>query len=237
MKATSIIFNYRNSIEDFGLYLAESPSIPLSIEETESIVVEGRSGTLTRKLGTYKDKKIKCKFRLLSKEDFTRKVDRIIEWLNIIENSDLIFGFDYEVKYKVKVVNCSEDIQKQLNFYGDFDVEFICDPFKYFVYEENIRLTSKNFSLYSQGTVKSEPYIKIIGNGNLTLSVNGKTTIINNVSEYIELDSMYFLCKKGLTNEMLKMNGDFPIFEVGNNSIEITGNVTSVEINMRTRFL
>ncbi|WP_286909619.1 distal tail protein Dit [Clostridium sp. UBA1652] len=237
MKATSIIFNNRDSVEDFGLYLAESPSIPLSIEETESIVVEGRSGTLTRKLGTYKDKKIRCKFRLLSKEDFTRKVDRIIEWLNIIEDSDLIFEFDNEVKYKVKVVNCSEDIQKQLNFYGDFDVEFVCDPFKYPIYNDIITTNQKNTVLYNNGTYKSEPYIKMIGSGNITISVNGKTTIINNVSEYIELDSMYFLCKKGLTNEMLKMNGDFPIFEVGNNTISITGNVTSVEINMRTRFL
>lgn len=233
----SIYFNNKNSYKDLDLLLVEASSNPVGTENVELIEVEGRNGTLTRKLGTYKDKIRKIKFRLnTSDEKYYRRIDEIISWLNIIEDNSLVFSYDRERKYKVKVIQCG-DITRQLQWYGDFEVIFTCEPFKFPIEDDVISTTQKIFTIYNDGNIKSEPYMKIIGSGNITVFVNGQTIILNNVSEYIELDSMFFLCKKGLTNEMSKMNGKFPIFEIGENSIEITGNVFSTEINIRTRYL
>lgn len=234
----SLVFNNKDSYKDLDLLFVETPAIPISIENTENISIEGRNGTLTRKLGTFNDKIIKVQFRLNTKDErYYRKIDEIILWLTNISNKNLTFSFDKERKYVVKSITGVESIQRQLEWYGDFEVTFICDSFKYPIYDDTITTTQKTVILYNNGTYKSEPCIKLTGSGNITLSVNGKTITLNSISEYIELDSMYFLCKKGLANEMLKMNGDFPIFEVGENTIDVTGNVTKIEINMRNRFL
>jgi predicted phage tail component-like protein len=234
----SLVFNNKDSYKDLDLLFVETPAVPISIENTENISVEGRNGTLTRKLGTFNDKVIKVQFRLNTKDEkYYRKIDEIILWLTNVGNKNMTFSFDKERKYVVKSVTGVESIQRQLEWYGDFEVQFICDSFKYPISDDTIITTQKTIVLYNNGTYKSEPYIKITGSGNITLSVNGKTIILNSISEYIELDSMYFLCKKGLTNQMSKMNGDFPIFQVGKNEIEITGNVTNVEIQIRVRYL
>lgn len=234
----SLVFNNKDSYKDLDLLFVEIPAVPISIENTENISIEGRNGTLTRKLGTFNDKVIKVQFRLNTKDErYYRKIDEIILWLTNISNKNLTFSFDKERKYIVKSVTGVENIQRQLEWYGDFEVQFMCDSFKYPIFDDTIITTQKTIVLYNNGTYKSEPYIKLTGSGNVTLSVNGKTITLNSISEYIELDSMYFLCKKGLTNQMSKMNGDFPIFQVGKNEIEITGNVTNVEIQIRVRYL
>ncbi|GFZ30726.1 hypothetical protein CSC2_12520 [Clostridium zeae] len=237
---TSLIFNKCDSVKDFGLYLTERPSIPLTLEDSESITIDGRSGTLTRSLGTYKDKTIPCKFRVISKENFYRNLDRIIEWFNYIEDNNLIFSFDEERIYKVKKVNCSDNITQQLDLYGDFEAKFICEPFKYQVNEDFITLTN-NSTIYNVGNVYSEPYYKVYGTGNLTLTINDNTIFLNNINGYIELDVLKGLAYKDIYNYnyMDSTNGEFKDLQLqrGKNTINLSSNVTKIEVKPRWRFL
>jgi predicted phage tail component-like protein len=235
---TSIYFNNKDSFMDMDCYLSERPAIPITIEDTEIKPVDMRAlGGLTYKLGSYQEKIIKCNFVLVSPTDFERKVDKIVEWLNIIEDNSLIFSFDKDRVYKVKKVTTSDDVKKEIDYYGSFETTFICEPFKYPLYEPTMTLESFPATIYNNGSICTDPYLKIYANGNITLTTNDDTITINNVNEYVELDSTFFLCKKDSTNMMNNKNGGFPQLQKGENIIEVTGSVTKIEIDIRTRYL
>lgn len=232
----SIIFNNKSSFEDLDLLFNELPSIPISIEEYESIPVESRSGNLTIKLGTYKEKRIPISFILNTEGNYYRKIDEIIEWLNIIDNNELIFSFDNERKYIVKAIEGSENIQRQLKWSDVFTITFICESFKYFIYEEPIVFTNKSITLFNSGSFESEPNFKIYANGDISIDVNGKVITIYDVDEYIEIHP--YRCFKELTNKMPDTNGVFPIkFNRGINEIELIGSISKTEILINTRFI
>lgn len=230
-------FNNKNSYRDLDLILEKRPPIPLSLEKFESIELVGRSGTLTRKLGTYNDKVITCNFTLLSKDGLPRRIDNITSWLNYVSDNTLKLSYDADRVYKVKAVKISENIQEMLSFYGKFEVSFLCEAFKYPVSENIITKTTTSFTIANNGTVKSEPYLKIYGTGDITLTVNSKSCTLTGVADYIELDCHDLVCYKGTSNLMPIMSGEFPIFEIGNNSISLTGTITQVDILVNTRYL
>lgn len=235
----SLYFNGKNSYEDLDLLFVETPSITLSTEEVENISIDGRSGTLTRKLGTYKDKVIPIKFRLNTKDElYYNRIQEIEEWLNVIEDKTMIFSFFNDRKLIVKSIQAT-DIKRQLEWYGDFEVTFTYEPFSFPISEDDFITTSKSFQLYNWGSVYSEPYYKVYGTGNITIKVNDNTISITNISGYIELDSHLGLCWRDIYNYMNNMSGKFENLHLqkGKNTVEITGNVSKIEIKMRTRYL
>lgn len=239
MSKNYIIFNNRNSYEDFKLLL-ETPSIPVTNEDIEEVEVEGRSGTVTINKGTYPNKIIPLEFSLKREynEDivvFYERLQIIEEWLDYIGNNDLILYLKPNRKYKIKRIE-KEDIEPQNQVFAQFGVKFICEPFMYEIHEYPLILTSHE-TLFYKGTVPGEPNIKIYGSGNIQLTINNETIQINNVNEYVELDSKLLLClNKDKTSKSRDMIGHFPLLTKGINNISWTGNVSKVEILPRTAY-
>lgn len=234
----SLYFNNKDSWKDLDLLFVETPSIPISLENVENIEVDGRNGTLTRRLGTYGDKIINIKFRLNTNDElYYSRIQEIEEWLNILDDKNLIFSFYDDKKFIVKSIECT-DIQRQLEWYGDFDVKFTCESFHYPLYEDNFETTDKIFKVYNIGNVYCEPYYRLTGNGDITIKVNDNFIELTDVNGYIELDSNLYLCWKDIYNYMNNMTGKFEFLHLqkGENNIEVTGNVSKIEINLRTRY-
>jgi phage-related protein len=77
----------------------------------------------------------------------------------------------------------------------------------------------------------AKPYIKIYGNGSISLSVNSSTITIADVDGYVELDSETMNAYKGINLLNNKMTGSaFPELVPGDNTIAFTGTVTGAEI-------
>lgn len=106
MSKNYILFNNKNSYEDLGLLL-ETPSIPTSNEDVEEVEVEGRNGTVTIKKGTYPNKIIPLNFTLKRKYnesivDFYLRVQEVEDWLEFIEDDNLVLYLKPNRKYIVK---------------------------------------------------------------------------------------------------------------------------------------
>lgn len=104
----------------------------------------------------------------------------------------------------------------------------------------NITVQIDNFSsfnMFNDGNVESYPLIKLTGSGNITVGVNGKTFTVNNVNSYVYIDSLYMTCYKDTTNYISNFSGEFIKLSPGINTFSITGNITSVEIQCRSRWL
>ena len=234
-----IIYNNIHSFEDLNV-LVDALSIPTINEEVENIEVEGRNGTLTVRYGNYPDRPIPFKIAIFrcneeSIEEFIERIDIVNNWLELENINELITYLRPSKKYVVKYINKSEIAIENFKT-GIIEGKFICDPFMYDANEQVITLTQASIIKY-QGTIEGECNIKIYGNGNIQLTINDETVQINNVNEYVELDSKLLLClNKDKTSKSRDMIGHFPLLTKGVNNISWTGNVSKVEILPRTAF-
>ena len=232
-----IIINGINSYEDLDLLL-KSMTIPSSNEQIEEVEVEGRNGSLTIKNGTYENKKLNFSFDLKRKRnenyiDFQNRIDYIEDSLHIKKGELIIFNRPDKV-FNIK--HLTKDISMESDIIANVDVNVICESFMYEINEQYMDVKN-NSNIFYKGTVEGEPNIKIYGSGNIQLTINNETIQINNVNEYVELDSKLLLClNSDKTSKSRDMIGHFPLLTKGINNISWTGNVSKVEILPRTAY-
>lgn len=225
---TYINFNNNNSLNDFDLVIVDMENIPIPNE-----VIEYDNG-YTIRTGEYEPIEIPIIFRSKNAKSIIDNKINIIDWLTSIDDNKLIFSFMSDKYYIVKNITI-ENIVRNYNRYNTIETVFLLEPFKYEI-ESPIYL-SNSTNLYYQGTAPGECNIKIYGNGNIQLTINDDTVQINNVNQYVELDSKFLLCLNlDKTSKTKDMIGNFPILNKGKNKISWTGNVSKVEILPRTAY-
>lgn len=140
--------------------------------------------------------------------------------------------------YRAHVVSGLE-YDKYLQIKDRMKVTFRINP-PFFYLESGelpITLTAPG-TINNPGTHISEPLIRIVGEGNITFTINGRTLTLTGIETFIDIDPEltipYF---KNNENVGDKVVGDEPYFDVGDNVISWTGNVTEVNILGRWREL
>jgi len=233
LKEGEIYFNNNTSI-NLNLYLEEYPSIPISNEEFEEVPVEGRNGLLYINKGTYPDKPIPFTLTILS-EDIEIDFDKVYEWLTEIQDNRMIFGRQDRCFVVKKVL--FGNLKKEFRSIGEFEITFICEPFSCDLNSTVYVITSNNFSFYYGGNAPAEPLIKVYATGNIQLTINGETMQINNVTNYVEIDSDLMQVRNiDLTSKDDDVLGDFSLFSKGENTIVYTGAITKIIVEYTTNY-
>lgn len=217
------------------MYSVEMPSIN---EKVEYHPVDGRKGTLTERTGTFEDRIFKFGFDLNRKrneslEDFSNRLFYVEDTLYSCIGKDLVYFSNSNYKYIVKNININTTEDTLCH---DVQLEIVCDPFRYINFESEIILTEPK-PIYYKGSAPGECNIKIYGSGNIQLTINSETLQVNNLDEFIEIDSKYleFLDKNG-QSIVKKTNGNILILSRGLNQINWIGNIQKVVILPRTAF-
>ena len=228
----AFIFDNRiNSRSDLGLRITQPPVIPMSKRLVDSIAVDGREGSLTILRG-WEDVRFNMRAALLG-GDFH---SRFREILTMILNAKTIsFSDDSDVFYNVKHIQAGT-LERRLYSLYEFSLSFICTPFRYIRNMPPITMTSSG-TVSNSGTVYALPKIIVYGTGSRTLTINGKQIILNILQGNITLDSELKTCYFGNVAQNQNMQGDFPVFEVGNNTITFGSGITKIEIEPRWRFI
>jgi phage-related protein len=125
--------------------------------------------------------------------------------------------------------------QKMVTLY-EFALTFTCLPFKYIRNVAPITLTATG-AVVNIGTVHSLPKITVYGTGSQTLTINGKSVTLNILQGSLTIDSELKTCHFGNVAQNNQMKGDFPVFEVGSNTVSFGAGITRLEIEPRWRHL
>lgn len=217
-----------------GLLICELP--PISKPQMRTIVteVEGKDGDIIDEIGySSYDKVINI--------GLTRNYDinQIIKYFS--GSGDLIMSNEEDKVYKASIYS-QIDYNKLLKF-RTANVKFHVQPFKYLLDETIVdeEITNQeSIQVTNQGLEKSKPIITIYGTGIITLSINGYdvfTVDLGEDEEYIVVDSLQ---EEAYRNTILKnrlMTGDFPLLDVGTNTITWTGDLTRIKIEPKSRWL
>ena len=222
-------FIFKNISSEDYLMVNKLPLITKAAKDIEKIEIEGRDGFLTIDKGSYKGtiKLVECTIMNLEQLDF------ICSWLD--GSGNVIFSNEPDKTYKATIINQIE-FEKIAWVFHTLLIQFDCQPHKYSLANEVIALQSAG-TLYNSGTAISNPIIKVFGTGDVDLNINGNIVSLTSVDEYVTIDSDLIDCYKDTVLKNNDMNGEFPILEIGNNSISWIGTVSKIEITPNWRWI
>lgn len=230
-KLPFLMFKDRSSLE-YGLLITEKGSYKGAQRDITYTSIPGRSGDLVTDNGRYKNVKIPYSLALLNTTDWSfDELTRLIKGWLLSEQGYFPLWDSYDGKYyRLASYSNEVDIEQELRDLGKLKLSFNCKPFKYsFEGQRTVEMTAAG-TLYNAEQFESKPYIKIVGSGTITLTINSAAVTLSNVDGYIELDSEMMNAYKGTTAANNQMSGAFPVLAPGKNNIAWTGSVTRLEI-------
>lgn len=228
-----IFYNNQNS-NDLGLIIENTPEIPTANFTYDEIEIDGGEN-LTIK-NSFTDIEFKINFAYFADpEEYLSKKQRIDSWLLSNINKYLIYSLDNFVAYRVKkiVIDNTTTTSKTVRH---FTVTFTCTGLKYLISGlEPIEITSSGMTLNNFWSYEAKPLLNIYGSGTITITINGSSFTIKNISSYVIVDSELKECYKDSTNKGKDMTGEYPVLLIGKNTISWTGTVTKIELTPRWR--
>ena len=172
--------------------------------------IPGRDGDLISPNGRFSNITISynCFLPAKSIEELAEKITKVKNWL-----------------YK------EPDISDECMKIGVFTISFSCKPLRYLISGLAKQTYSSAVILTNEFSFTAKPYIKVNGKGAGTLTINNKIWHFETLNGYTECDSELMNYYHDTTLKNDKVTGDgFPTFEYGENHIEFSGGITSVEI-------
>ena len=229
-----VLYFNNNSNLDMNLYITDYPEIELNNEVYEEQEIEGKNGSVYIDLGYYKDRTLPFSFDLKG-NNLEERMENVKAWLRNINDNRLRFNSNKCRMVKKILMNSFKQVAVNL---AELEATFIVDPFLYDFEETTVTSTSKKFNIYNTGSYAADTLIKIYGSGNIQISCNGETMQIDNVSNYVLLDSknQECVCPTGQSKDWDTI-GNYIKLDVGDNTIELTGTVTKTEITYRNTYL
>lgn len=233
-KLSYLYYKGVNSL-DLSLLIKSKGSWIAAERDKTYVSVPGRNGDLIQDNGRYKNVPIPYTMTVLRNgvRSFADLVAKIKNWLSVGTGYGELWD-SYDPRYFRYAaidgyVNITEELLEHI---GSFAVNFNCKPYRYsFDGQKIISVPAAGMTLYNPEVLAAKPYIKIYGNGSISLSVNSSTITIADVDGYVELDSETMNAYKGINLLNNKMTGSaFPELVPGDNTIAFTGTVTGAEI-------
>ena len=233
-KLSYLYYKGVNSL-DLSLLIKSKGSWIAAERDKTYVSVPGRNGDLIQDNGRYKNVPIPYTMTVLRNDvrSFADLVAKIKNWLSVGTGYGELWD-SYDPRYFRYAaidgyVNITEELLEHI---GSFAVNFNCKPYRYSFDGQNIiSVPAAGMTLYNPEVLAAKPYIKIYGNGSISLSVNSSTITIADVDGYVELDSETMNAYKGINLLNNKMTGSaFPELVPGDNTIAFTGTVTGAEI-------
>lgn len=237
----SFKFDGKNSYTDFGIIISKRPTLPSPKRRVSYIDIPGRDSSLVYDERTYENITIgvECKIK---DRNLLEKIDDIKAWLLSAGESNLVFSFQEDKKYIGQVVN-SIDFSQVVKVFSEFIIVFNCKPFKYAV--DNIPITKTSgleTVIANPGTIVSKPIIRATCNGSGEFKINGKEVRVLDLDEQVvildsELEESYYYVDGKMVNANSNISGQFPILNIGSNTISFSGGISKLEITPNWRWL
>lgn len=229
-----IILNGVNSNTITGLLISELPPITKPKQRTKTEEIDGRDGDIVTKLGySAYDKTIEIGLY----GDFD--INEVISYFN--SEGTIVFSNESDKYYNYQILG-QIDFERLIRF-KTAKVKLHVQPFKYPVEEETITISGET-TVTNEGNIYAKPVLNIEGSGELEVNLNGLQIFSIDLGEdatKITIDIANMQAYNPDTTALMnrQVTGDYNVFKLqtGDNTVEITGSVTSATISNYTRWL
>ena len=229
-----IILNGVNSNTITGLLISTLPPITKPKQRTQTEEIDGRDGDIVTKLGySAYDKEIEI--GLYGDYD----TDEVISYFN--SEGTIVFSNEADKYYNYQILS-QIDFNKLIRF-KTAKVKLHVQPFKYPLVEATINISGET-TVTNEGNIYARPILNISGSGDVEVNLNGVQIFaidLGSEETDITIDTTKLEAYNPDTTALMnrQVTGDYSLFkiEAGDNTVEITGNVTNATISNYTRWL
>lgn len=207
--------------------LEEEHFIGKASQRYEVTEIEGKDGAIFDTLGySYIERPITIQCLNIN------KIDAILAWLD--------GEGEFEYKGRKTIARFYSQLEPRRNAcIRIIDANFIRNPFWYKATEDYVSVTN---NIVNEGNIKSRPIIKLIKNkeNEIDLSLGGVRFVYNfGEDTYVEIDCEEKTIKyEGLNrNRQIEINYEFPVLEVGTNTITVHSGDATIKVKRKDRWL
>lgn len=216
-----------------NVYVSQMPSHKKASMRFTEYYVKGRDGALHVDEG-YANFDITVKLVLLNATASVRQI--VNAWADgtgkLISSDDLTLAYRATVKEEIQWTR----VQGNTGFYDTATIIFNCEPCMYEAVDTVIEMT-ENGSVYNPGSAEAFPLIKVEGAGLAHINIAGNDILIDGmvtgVPVFIDCENGYVYSSAGAQT----MNGEIPVFEIGQTYISFNENVTKLTITPHWRWV
>ena len=234
MARNNIILNGVNSNTITGLLISTLPPITKPKIRTQTEEIDGRDGDLVTKLGYSAYEK---EFEIGLYGDFN--INEVISYFNT--EGTVVFSNESDKYYQYQILD-QIDYEKLIRF-KTATVKMHVQPFKYPVTENTITISGAT-TVANIGNIYARPILTIAGTGTIEVTLNGIQIFSIDLGEtetQITIDTTTMEAYNPNTTALMnrQVTGDYSLFKIasGNNTVELSGSVTSATISNYTRWL
>ena len=226
-----IIFNGKSS-EDLHILVQHPPGYVIPERDYEVTHVPGRTGDIIEDKGSRANVERTYNLAIDARNNpYPDIASLVAQWLHTVSGyARLEDSYDPEC-YRMAMYTGTINISNLYNKAGEFDAVFNCKPQRYFKSGEKAVHFDSNGSLRNPTNFSAEPIIKLTGYGAGTVKIGSYTfetvNMVSGLTMDCDLEDAYNGQKN--CNSQIKLD-EFPKLDPGENKIEFSGGVTSVEI-------
>ena len=232
-------FIWKNAdCRSMGITLPAPPQIIRGEERVSHVTIPGRAGELTLTEG---DNIYQSYIQTVTIQG--RGAYRMREILNWLKGDGYVtFGGEPDRRQKARVIGAvSMNRHSKNTDYWTGEVQFYCEPLKELLSPATTEITSSGSTVLNAGDVKSRPKITATASGtSMTITKSGKTLTITGLTSsnqyIIDCEAGMVTNAAGTENLTANSTGDFPVLDVGSNTITGSG-WSKLVFDRRERFL
>ena len=229
---TFIKFDGKKS-SDFGLKILNDIEFSSASYDVETIEVPGRDGVLLKDNQRLIPIKREFPMEIHTVERLSASEVAISDWLNVKGWKEMELSWEPDYIYLATFIE-SFNVKELLRNFGEVKLNFLIHPIKFLKTGRNEIPLTNGMTLKNLGNVQSKPLIKIRGNGNGILTINGYQLSLESVQNELTIDMQKHLVYSGNLSawDKITRNGKhrMPLFDVGDNIISWTGNFTMTAV-------
>lgn len=226
--------------DSLDVRMVAMPTRPHPARKGELINVPGRDGKLFIDEGVYD--RILVTLRVIAGSN--ENIDDINAWLS--GEGLLVFGDEPERAYHARITKEFSRVNQNARLRGQaFTITFDCEPYRYEANPAGPILISKTpGEIINPGTVPSLPLIRVNCTGAGSLMIGNETMLVEDIGGYVMIDCDAKLAYSGegtaadpMYLATQKVTGEWLEIAPGKQFVSFTGDITSVEILPRWRWL
>lgn len=221
----NIYFDNENFNQLFDVHFAERPIVPVAEMEYEETAVPGRDGKLTRELG-YKNTPIPMSFNFVDLTNAKKKLREIANWLT--SKKEFYFSDDtevYRIITKLNILETRNEIKELIGFVLQIETE----PFWY--EDAGLVTVTDSATITNPTAISVDAKMRINGTGTCRVLLNDNQMVFTDTQGYVEIEKRNAI-RNGV-GQNNSMSGQYPVFVPGENQLSISGQTTSVVVDLR----
>lgn len=229
-------FRGKHSNEFTGLVVKTINNPLLPPKRVQKVNVMGRDGEYLFEDG-YINKNLEFRCSLAKGTIYERRqVARdIASWLSA--SGELVLDNENDKTYKVVKTVCDVSLVVE-QAWDEFNITFETEPFQYGGLKTLSFDNPSTVIVNNQGTYEAETIISITGTGSVTVSSLAYSFTLTGMTGKLNLDSKKMLVySDAKINGISKHSGNFIKLKPGNNTITVTGSVSSMTVKFQDTYI